>query len=71
MEYKKYTYPQLPYDEQKYGKKLNSHISAKWTYPDHWAHDNYQRSHLPQLCIIASGWKAWILAILFNAKKLN
>jgi hypothetical protein len=50
------------------GEKLKSHVKATWTYPDHFAHDNYQRGHLPQVCIVASGWKAKILAFIFRAK---
>jgi hypothetical protein len=47
----------------KYGGKSNSHIEAKWTSGDHFAHNNYGRGHLPQLCITASGWKARLLAL--------
>jgi hypothetical protein len=52
-----------------YGEQLYSHIEAHWTFPDHFLHDNYQRGHLPQLCIHASGWKAKILAFIFRAKR--
>ena len=51
-----------------YGGKLKSHVEATWTYPDHFAHCNYQRGHLPQICIVASGWKAKLLGFLFRAK---
>jgi hypothetical protein len=57
-----------PYSEflrnpTRYGGKLKSHIECEWTSGDHFAHDNYQRGHLPQLCIKASGWKAKLLAL--------
>jgi hypothetical protein len=58
------THPDI--DVEDYGGKLSSHISGEWTSPSHWAHDNYQRGHLPQLCILASGWKARILAFLLS-----
>lgn len=48
-----------------YGGKWNSHIESQWTTPEHFAHNNYQRGHLPQLCIKASGWKARLLALFF------
>src|ERR1035437_81506 len=35
-------------------ERLGAHIESQWTRPDHFAHCNYQRGHLPQLCIIAS-----------------
>ena len=47
-----------------HGRK-SSHIHACWTSPEHWSHNNYERSHLPQICVIASGWKARILACIF------
>jgi len=47
-----------------HGGELPAHIEGRWTWPDHFAHCNYQRGHLPQLCIIASGWKARVLAFL-------
>lgn len=58
-----------PYKEflnnpEKYGGKLKSHITSEWTSFEHFAHDNYQRGHLPQLCIVASGWKAKLLSLL-------
>jgi hypothetical protein len=49
----------------RYGGRLNSHIESTWTSNEHFAHDNYQRGHLPQLCIVASGWKAKLLALIF------
>lgn len=64
-------YGACPYflrEPQRYGGKLNSHIEADWTSGDHFAHDNYQRGHLPQLCIKASGWKARLLALFFWPK---
>lgn len=59
-----------PYDDfsknpERYGGVLNSHVEAQWTTPEHFAHNNYNRGHLPQLCIEASGWKARLLALLF------
>lgn len=51
-----------------HGRK-GAHAHAEWTTPEHWAHNNYERSHLPQLCIRASGWKARILACLLWPKK--
>jgi hypothetical protein len=60
-------YKEFNDNPSRYGGRLNSHIDAKWTYPDHFAHDNYQRGHLPQVCITASGWKAVILAFIFRA----
>jgi hypothetical protein len=58
-----------PYSEflrnpHKYGFPLKSHIECQWTTPEHFAHDNYRRGHLPQLCIKASGWKAKLLAFI-------
>ena len=44
--------------------RRGAHVQAEWTTPEHWAHNNYERSHLPQLCIRASGWKARLLALL-------
>jgi hypothetical protein len=52
----------------KYGGKLGSHIDCEWTTNEHFAHNNYQRGHLPQLCIVASGWKARLLSLLFWPK---
>jgi hypothetical protein len=49
--------------------RLGAHIQAEWTTPEHWAHNNYERSHLPQLCIRASGWKARLLALLVWPQK--
>jgi hypothetical protein len=40
------------------------HVHAVWTTPEHFAHNNYERSHLPQLCVVASGWKARLIALL-------
>jgi hypothetical protein len=58
-------YPDYKKDPQLYGSNLSPHIEAQWTTPEHWAHNNYQRGHLPQLCILASGWKARLLALFF------
>ena len=44
--------------------RRGSHVEAQWTTPEHWAHNNYERSHLPQLCVVASGWKARLLALV-------
>lgn len=44
--------------------KLGPHITGTWTTSEHFAHDNYQRKHLPQLCVVASGWKAKLLALV-------
>lgn len=49
----------------RYGGKLKSHIECEWTVNDHFAHNNYGRGHLPQLCIKASGWKAKLLSLFF------
>ena len=49
---------------QKVHGRKGAHVHAQWTTPDHWAHNNYERSHLPQLCIRASGWKARLLACI-------
>jgi hypothetical protein len=62
-----------PYSEYlrnppRYGGPLKSHIKCQWTTNEHFAHDNYQRGHLPQLCIVASGWKAKLLALIFWPK---
>ena len=54
--------------QAKHGRK-SSHIESEWTSPEHWAHNNYQRSHLPQLCVRASGWKARIIAAILWPKK--
>lgn len=51
-----------------HGRK-GAHVHAEWTTPEHWAHNNYERSHLPQLCVRASGWKARLLAFLLWPKK--
>lgn len=51
--------------------RLGSHIDSEWTWPEHWAHNNYERSHLPQLCIRASGWKARLLALFFWPKPIK
>lgn len=53
--------------QQIHGRQ-SSHIEACWTTPDHFAHNNYERSHLPQLCVEASGWKACIIAIILWPK---
>lgn len=52
-------------DPDRYGGEFGSHIESKWTPSDHFAHSNYNRGHLPQLCIVASGWKARLLALFF------
>ena len=49
--------------------RRGAHIQAEWTTPEHWAHNNYERSHLPQLCVRASGWKARLLALLVWPRK--
>lgn len=56
--------PYETYAPAHFGPQLGAHVEMEWTCPDHWAHDNYQRGHLPQLCIKASGWKARLLSIL-------
>ena len=48
-----------------HGERCHAHLKAEWVYPDHFAHNNYQRGHLPQMCIKASGWKARLLALVF------
>lgn len=50
-----------------YGRRA-SHIEAEWTTPEHWAHNNYERTHLPQLCVRASGWKARVMALVLWPK---
>jgi len=55
-------------ETQKTHGRRGAHIEAKWTTPDHWGHNNYERSHLPQLCVRASGWKARVLALLLWPK---
>ena len=57
--------PYKDYIPERHGKRLGSHIECKWTTWEHFAHDNYQRGHLPQMCIVASGWKARLLALIF------
>lgn len=52
----------------KYGGVLGSHIESQWTGNEHFAHSNYNRGHLPQLCIVASGWKARLLSLFFWPK---
>lgn len=58
--------PSKSYDPSIHGQPLGAHIEAAWTWPGHFAHDNYQRGHLPQLCIKASGWKAKLLAFFLK-----
>lgn len=53
-------------EHQEYFGRLGSHVEAEWTTPEHWAHNNYDRSHLPQLCVRASGWKARLLAVFLR-----
>jgi len=48
--------------------RLGSHIEAEWTTGEHWAHNNYERTHLPQLCVRASGWKARLIALILWPK---
>lgn len=48
--------------------RLGSHIEVEWTTVDHWAHNNYERTHLPQLCVRASGWKARVIALILWPK---
>lgn len=55
---------------ERYGGKRSAHIEAAWTWPDHFAHNNYERGHLPQICVIASGWKARLLSLFFWPKEL-
>lgn len=43
-------------------------IDVQWTTPDHWAHNNYEQGHLPQLCVRASGWKARLIALILWPK---
>ena len=52
----------------RYGGTSGSHIKAQWTTWEHFAHDNYGRGHLPQLCITASGWKARLIALFLWPK---
>ena len=59
-----------PYSEflrnpKRYGGRWKSQIECSWTTPDHFAHNNYNLGHLPQLCIKSSGWKARLLALIF------
>ena len=61
-------YSDFEKNPERYGGKLNSHIESQWTTWEHFAHNNYQRGHLPQLCIVASGWKARLLALFFWPK---
>lgn len=64
------TYPvrDIKETQKQYGRR-GSHIEAKWTTPEHFAHNSYDRSHLPQICIKASGWKARIIAfVLFPSE---
>lgn len=62
-------YPVLDIAETqaRHGRK-GAHIEAEWTMWEHWAHNNYERSHLPQLCVRASGWKARIIALILWPK---
>lgn len=48
--------------------RRGAHVEAEWTTPEHWAHNNYDRTHLPQLCIRASGWKARLCALVLWPK---
>jgi hypothetical protein len=54
--------------QAKYGRR-GSHIEAMWTTSEHWAHNNYERGHLPQLCVRASGWKARLISLILWPKK--
>lgn len=56
-------YPEYIKNQERYGRPLGSHISSDWTTFEHFSHDNYQRGHLPQLCVVASGWKARLLSL--------
>lgn len=51
-----------------YGRH-GAHIEAKWTTPEHFAHNNYEIGHLPQICVIASGWKARLIALILWPEK--
>ena len=44
--------------------KLGPHIEAVWTWPGHFAHDSYQRKHLPQINVTASGWIARVIGFV-------
>lgn len=55
-------------DPERYGGKQKSHIESTWTSPEHFAHNNYGRGHLPQLSIVVSGWKARLLALFLWPK---
>ncbi len=63
-------YPVRDIDQRQsvHGRK-SSHVEAEWTTPEHWAHNNYERSHLPQLCIRASGWRAVVIAAILWPQK--
>jgi len=47
--------PSTEYIPAHHGPQLGAHIEVEWTCPEHFGHDNYQRGHLPQLCVQASG----------------
>lgn len=55
-------YP-MPVDRTRFPKQ-GAHVESRWTTPEHFAHNNYERTHLPQLCVVASGWKARLLALV-------
>lgn len=57
----------LAHHQERHGR-LAAHVESEWTTPDHWAHNNYERSHLPQLCVRASGWKARVIALILWPK---
>lgn len=61
-------YPEFNKEPESYGGKRGAHIECEWTWTDHFAHNNYERGHLPQLCIIASGWKARLIALILWPK---
>ena len=65
--------PSQCYIPAHHGPQLGAHVESEWTSPEHWAHDNYQRGHLVQFCIKASGWKARLLSLLlfWTIKKTN
>jgi hypothetical protein len=48
-------------------QKKYSRLTCVWTWDEHFAHDSYNCKD-PQVCIIASGWKARILGFIFRAK---
>lgn len=63
------SYPARDMNERQlqHGRR-GSHLEVEWTTPEHWAHNNYERTHLPQLCVVASGWKARLIALILVPK---